>query len=57
MAYMTMQITSMLLSLFALRDLVGDYSFAYIMTKRGSSVWLREVQIVVAIVHIGENIC
>ena len=38
-AYMTMQISCMLLSLFALSDPVGDYSFAYIMTKRGSSMW------------------
>ena len=37
-AYMTMQITSMLLSLFALSDPIGDYSFAYIMTKRGSRI-------------------
>ena len=34
-----MQISSMLLSLIALSNPVGDYSFAYIMTKRGSSVW------------------
>ena len=39
MAYMTMQIFSMILSLFALSDPVGDYSFAYIMTKRGSRIW------------------
>src|SRR5579862_541235 len=38
-AYMTMQISSMLLSLFALSDPVGDYSFAYIMTKRGGRIW------------------
>src|SRR5579862_9181070 len=38
-AYMTMQIFSMLLSLFALSDPVWDYSFAYIMTKRGSRIW------------------
>ena len=38
-AYMTIQIFSMLLSLFALSDPVGDYSFAYIMTKRGSRIW------------------
>ena len=38
-AYMTMQISSMLLSLFTLSDPVGDYSFAYIMTKRGSRIW------------------
>ena len=38
-AYMTLQIFSMLLSLFALSDPVGDYSFAYIMTKRGSRLW------------------
>ena len=35
-AYISMQITSMLLSLFALSDPVEDCSFAYIMTKRGS---------------------
>ena len=46
----------MLLSLVAMSDPVGDYSFAYIMTKRGSRMWYGEVQIVVAIVHIGENI-
>ena len=34
-----MQISSMLLSLFALSDPVGDYSFTYIMTKKGSSMW------------------
>ena len=38
-AYMIMQISSMLLSLFAWSDPVGDYSFAYIMTKRGSRMW------------------
>ena len=38
-AYMTIQISCMLLSLFALSDPVGDYSFAYIMTKRGSRTW------------------
>ena len=38
-AYMTMQIISMLLSLFALSDLVVDYPFAYIMTKKGSRMW------------------
>ena len=42
-AYMIMQIFSMLLSLFALSDPVGDYSFAYIMTKRGSSMWWGEM--------------
>ena len=38
-AYMTMQIFSMLLSLFDLSDPVGNYSFAYIMTKRESRIW------------------
>ena len=38
-AYMTMQISCMLLSLIALSNPVGDYSFAYIMTKRGSRIW------------------
>src|SRR5579862_5933777 len=37
--YMTMQISSMLLSLFALSDPVGDYSFVYIMTKMESKMW------------------
>ena len=34
-----MQISRMLLSLFALSDPIGDYSFVYIMTKRGSRLW------------------
>ena len=42
-AYMTIQITSMLLSLFALSGPVGDYSFAYIMTKKGSRLVVRGV--------------
>jgi len=33
----------MLLSLFALSDPLGDYSFAYIMTKKGSRLVVREV--------------
>ena len=37
--YMYMQISCMLLSLVAMSDPVGDYSFAYIMTKRGSRIW------------------
>ena len=32
-------LSCMLLSLFAMSDPVGDYSFAYIMTKRGSRMW------------------
>ena len=36
--YMIMQMTCMLLSLFTTSDLVGEYSFAHLMTKRGSSM-------------------
>ena len=53
-AYMTMQIFSMLLSLFALSDPIGDHSFAYIMTKGGVEYGKGICKIVVAIVHIGE---
>ena len=38
-AYMIMQMSCMLLSLFATSDSFGGYSFAYLMTKRGSSMW------------------
>jgi len=37
--YINYAYARMLLSLVALSDPVGDYSFAYIMTKRGSSMW------------------
>ena len=46
----------MLLSLVAMSDPVGDYSFAYIMTKRGSRNGKGSFKIVVAIVLVGENI-
>ena len=41
-AYMIMQISCLILSLFATSDPVGGYSFTYIMTKRGSRMVVRE---------------